>query len=61
MNIHVPKEIIDKYPTYEFEGNPFTLRSGKTYIRAHHKTLGKTHFYSFSEDFFWMEKGDIMQ
>jgi len=60
MNTHVPKEIIDKYPTYLFEGKSFILKNGNTYIRAKHKTLGKTFFYSFSEDFFWMDKEDIM-
>ena len=60
MNTHIPQEIIEKYPTYEFQGKPFTLKNGNTYIRAHHKSLGKTFFYSFSEDFFWMDKEDIL-
>ncbi len=60
MNTHVPIEIIKKYPTYEFKGKPFVLKSGKEYIRAYHKTLEKTLYYSFSEDFFWMDKEDIL-
>ena len=60
MNTHVPKEIIDKYPTYEFRGHPFNLSNGNHYIRAHHKTLNQTFFYCFEEDFFWMDKEDFM-
>ncbi len=60
MNIHVPQEIIDKYPTYTFEGKPFHLSNGNHYIRAKHYTLGRTHFYCFEEDFFWMDKEDFM-
>lgn len=60
MNIYVPQEIINKYPTYEFQGKPFNLSDGKIYIRAHHKTLGQTLFYSFSDDFFWFDKEDFM-
>ena len=60
MNLHVPKEIHDKYPTYEFTGKPIKLRNGKTYMRAHHKTLQRTFFYCFEEDFFWFDKEDFM-
>lgn len=60
MNVHVSKEIIEKYPEYEFQGKPFILRNGKTYIRAHHHTLNKTHFYAYEDDFFWMDKEDIL-
>ena len=60
MNTHVPTEIIDKYPTYTFEGKPFHLSSGKNYIRARHKTLERTFFYCFEEDSFWMDKEDIL-
>jgi hypothetical protein len=60
MNIHVPQDIIDKYPTYYFEGKSFVLSNGKHYIRAFHKTFQKIHFYCFEEDFFWMDKTDIM-
>jgi len=60
MNIHVSEEIRNKYPTYEFRGTRFTLRNGKEYIRALHKTLNDIHFYSFEEDFFWLDKDDIL-
>lgn len=61
MNIHVPVEIIEKYPTYEFKGKPFRLLNGNNYIRAHHHTLGETHYYCFEEDFFWLDKEDFMR
>jgi len=60
MNVYVSKEIIDRYPTYEFLGKPFNLKNGNVYIRALHKILNKTMYYSFSEDFFWMDKEDIL-
>jgi len=60
MNDHVPIEIIKKYPTYEFKGKPFHLSNGNHYIRAFHKTLNDTHYYCFEEDFFWMDKNDIL-
>jgi hypothetical protein len=60
MNSHVPQEIIDKYPTYRFEGKTFNLSNGNHYIRAYHQTLQKTHFYCFEEDFFWWDKEDFM-
>ena len=52
MNIHVPKEIREKFCGYEFLGLPFEV-NGKKYIRAFHKTLGETHFYDFANCFFW--------
>lgn len=55
MNIHVPKEIREKWPTYEFIGKPFILKDEKKYMRAYHKTLAKTHIYSFEDDFFWWD------
>lgn len=60
MNVHVPIEIIEKYPGYNFTGKPFKLKNGKLYIRALHTTLGETHYYSFDEDFFWWDKEDIL-
>jgi hypothetical protein len=59
MNVHISKELIDRYPTYEFLGKPIQLKNG-IYIRAKHKILNKTMYYSFSEDFFWMDKEDFM-
>ncbi len=56
MNIHVPKELKEKWVNYEFIGKPFKLSDGKTYIRAHSKTFEKTHFYCFEEDFFWFDR-----
>ncbi len=60
MNVHVPQEIIDKYPTYNFEGKSFSLSNGKHYIRALHIPFNKTHFYCFEEDFFYFDKEDFM-
>ena len=56
MNIHISAELREKWPGYEFLGKPFTLRNGKTYMRAKHKTLEQTHFYCFEEDFFWWDE-----
>jgi len=60
MNIYVSDEIKEKWMNYEFQGTPFVLRNGKTYIRAYSKTFDCTHFYSFSEDFMWWYKEDIL-
>lgn len=59
MNQYVSQEIVDKNPTYNFEGKSFKLRNGNTYIRAYHKTLGRTMFYCFEEDFFWFDREDF--
>ena len=53
MNPYVPEEIINKWPQYNFIGKSFKLKNGRTYIRAHSKFFGKTHFYEFETDFFW--------
>lgn len=59
MNIHISREISEKYPTYNFIGKPFKLKNGKIYIRAFHKTLGKKFFYSYDEDFFWFDRPKV--
>lgn len=56
MNEHVPIEIREKWPNYEFLGKPIKLRDGKTYMRAFSKVFGCTHFYDFEKDFFWFDK-----
>lgn len=56
MNTHVSDELKKKWPNYEFVGKPIRLRDGKTYMRAHSKVFGCTHFYCFEEDFFWFDK-----
>lgn len=55
MNIHVPPELREKWPQYEFIGKPFILADGKKYMKAKHKVWweGHTHIYSFDDDFFW--------
>lgn len=58
MNIHISKDLVEKWPQYEFVGKPFKLKNGRTYMRAFHKTFSQTHFYSFDEDFFWFDKPD---
>lgn len=55
MNIHVPDEIKQKWPQYEFIGTPFIYKDGRKLIRAHHKALEVTHYYSFEEDVFWLD------
>jgi hypothetical protein len=56
VNTHIPQELREKWPTYEFLGKPFNMRNGKRYMRAFHKVLEKTHFYEFDSDWFWHER-----
>ena len=58
MNVHVSKEIKDKWPNYEFLGKSFKLRN-KTYIRAYSKTFEVVHFYCFEDDFIYFDKRDL--
>lgn len=58
MNIHVPAEIQNKYRCFNFKGKRFNYK-GRTMIRAIHKTLESTFYYSFEEDFAWLMSGDI--
>jgi len=53
MSKHVAEDIKKKWINYEFLGNPFKLKDGKTYIRAHSTVFDKTHFYCFEDDWFW--------
>lgn len=55
MNIHVPEQIQNKWSQYEFIGVPFEYKDGRKMIRAHHKVLGMTHYYSFEEDCCWFD------
>lgn len=57
MNPHVPKDIIDKWPSHEFRGKSRQSRFGFTYIEAHHKTLNQTFFYVFGADSFVDKEG----
>ena len=52
MNIHVSKEIQDKWPSHEFRGIPRKSKFGFTYIEANYKVLGQTYFYVFGADSF---------
>jgi hypothetical protein len=52
MNIHVPQQIIDKYPNMEFRGKPYA-KDGRTVIRAENHSTGQSFWYSLEEDFFW--------
>ena len=52
MNIHVSKEIIDRWPSHEFKGKPKISRLGLKYIEAYHKVLNQTFFYVFGADSF---------
>jgi hypothetical protein len=57
MNIHVSKEIIEEWPTFEFRGVPRQSRHGFTYIEAYHKVLNQTFFYVFGADSFVDREG----
>jgi len=59
MNIHVPIEIVIKWPSHEFEGKPIKLMNGKTYMRAKYKCLDVTQLYCFEDDFFYFSKDDV--
>ena len=60
MNEHVPDHIRKKWINYEFEGKPFKMPDGKTYMRAYSKCFEKVHFYCFEEDWFWHERPRII-
>lgn len=53
MNIHVPKELKEKYLCVEFRGKPFKRKNGKTYVRAKHKTFNVVMIYCYEDDFIW--------
>lgn len=53
MNIHVPEQVRKKYPNFEFKGRTFN-RNNRKLIRAVNHNIGKSFYYSFDEDFFWM-------
>jgi hypothetical protein len=52
MNIHVPQEIRDRWPAFEFEGVPRVSKHGFIYQQAFHKILGDTYFYVYGADSF---------
>ena len=52
MNIHVPEDIKNKYPQYEFRGKIRTIKD-RPVIEAYNPVTEDTFFYSFEEDFFW--------
>ena len=52
MNIHVPKEIRNKYPQFEFRGKQRILNN-RTVIEAYNPSTDMSFYYSFDEDFFW--------
>ena len=59
MNEHIPDELREKWPQYEFVGIPIKRVNGRTYIRAkrkHWPYAGETHIYSVDDDFFWHAK-----
>jgi hypothetical protein len=53
MNIHVPQEILEKYPNMEFRGKPRIMKN-RSVIEALCPATDDTFFYSFEEDFFWI-------
>jgi hypothetical protein len=52
MNVHVPKEISDKYPNMEFRGKKRNLKD-RIVIEAFNPITNQNFYYSFEEDFFW--------
>lgn len=52
MNIHVPKQILDKYPNMEFRGKSRKMKERTIFKVINHAT-GMRYHYSFEEDFFW--------
>ena len=52
MNIHVPEDLKNKYPQYEFRGKIRTIND-RPVIEAYNPVTEDTFFYSFEEDFFW--------
>jgi hypothetical protein len=57
MNIHVTKEIVDKWPSHEFRGIARQSKYGFKYIEAHNKGLNQTQFYVFGADSFVDREG----
>lgn len=57
MNVHIPIEIQEKFACLEFRGKPFDYK-GRKMIRARHKSLESTFYYSFDEDFAWLITND---
>jgi hypothetical protein len=60
-NIHVSKDVSDKYPQMIFKGKPFPIkgRDMEEFIRATYMDgsiqmeIGECFYYSFCDDFFW--------
>ena len=52
MNVHVPKQIAEKYPHIEFRGKPKRFKN-RTIIEAYNPAVKIKLQYSFEEDFFW--------
>jgi hypothetical protein len=52
LNIHVPKEIAEKYPQMEFRGKRKRFKN-RTIIEAYCPATSLKFQYSFEEDFFW--------
>lgn len=59
MNIHVPNNIKNKWINYEFQGKPFVLSDGKTYIRSYSKTFECIHFYCFEDNAIYFSRQDF--
>jgi hypothetical protein len=52
LNIHIPKEIAEKYPQMEFRGKRKHFKN-RTIIEAYNPATNLKFQYSFEEDFFW--------
>lgn len=49
MNVHVPQEVRERFPDWDFRGKRFK-RFGRTWIRAKSRTFYATWYYCFEED-----------
>jgi len=57
VNIYVTKDVIEKWPQYEFVGHSFVL-GYKKYMWAKYKDpslFRNKHLYCFDDDWFWHE------
>ena len=57
MNVHVSKEIQDRWPQFEFRGIPRTSKHGFIYLEAYYKVLNQTLCYVFGADSFVEREG----
>ncbi len=52
MNVHISKQIQERWPGFEFRGKKRISNFGYSYVEAKHKILGITLFYIIGADSF---------